>query len=651
MDAVAVLQTVLTAIQSGSVALNGSAVFATNATAQPVTTLISPLSILQLPTLIAHLLSLSAVRDWLKLLLIGAALESCRRFLTSSWTTVKNYFWITVTLDEGDDCGYWLMYWLSRHQVFRTARTLDVSSRHFGMDAPVLSESSGVDDTGKGRNISFLPSLDTTYTLWYKYRYVTVTRHQTNDGPWQTKQTLQIRMLTRNHELLRDLLVEAKKQYLSASQNMISVYVSSSHSDYWKLMCTQHKRPMKSIILDPGVIDLVINDAKDFLASKEWYAERGIPHRRGYLLYGAPGAGKTSLIHSIAGELELDVYILSLTRLGMDDATLNSIIADLPDKCIVLIEDVDAAFHQGIKRDIVDPEKQRADDKDKPPQPEKDNSESISRITLSGLLNALDGIGAQEGRILFATTNDYTALDPALCRPGRLDLHIEFKLASKYQCRELYRRFYLPSGAADDKEQYDEADDASEKDSGYGSRTDTPLSSTLSPTSASSFSSSSCSADGAGSCSSDTSATYVGIAHSTRAPKLSRRKAAELADRFAALLPNRAFSMATLQGYLMTYKSRPYDAVDELPTWIARKLRENKGGTRSDAPLAESEVAAVAVPATSAASPAPSSSPSSSSSPADATTSSGEEKKVEKVDVAVDASSCALSEGSVAAPA
>ena len=123
-------------------------------------------------------------------------------------------------------------------------------------------------------------------------------------------------------------------------------------------MSTQHKRPMKSIILDPGVIELVLNDAKDFLASKEWYAERGIPHRRGYLLYGAPGAGKTSLIHSIAGELNLDVYILSLTRMGMDDASLNSTIAELPNQCIVLIEDIDAAFHQGIKRDIVEPEEE-----------------------------------------------------------------------------------------------------------------------------------------------------------------------------------------------------------------------------------------------------------------------------------------------------
>ncbi len=102
--------------------------------------------------------------------------------------------------------------------------------------------------------------------------------------------------------------------------------------------------------------------------------------------------------------------------MGMDDSTLNSVIAELPDKCIVLVEDIDAAFHKGIMRDIADPEKQTPDapEKQGQPQQEKDVSDSISsRITLSGLLNVLDGIGAQEGRILFATTNDYKALDPA----------------------------------------------------------------------------------------------------------------------------------------------------------------------------------------------------------------------------------------------
>ena len=301
----------------------------------------------------------------------------------------------------------------------------------------------------------------------------------------------------------------------------------------------------------------------------------GIPHRRGYLLYGAPGAGKTSLIHSIAGELNLDVYILSLTRMGMDDSTLNSVIAELPDKCIVLVEDIDAAFHKGIKRDIVDPEKQNQEGQEGQgqTQQEKDNSDSItSRITLSGLLNALDGIGAQEGRILFATTNDYKALDPALCRPGRLDLHVEFKLASKYQCRELFRRFYLPSSG--DKDEVDnEKASTDEKDSGYGSPSGSDASAST-PASSSSPSSSDY----------ESSAAFVGIAHSCRGPRLSPKKAAELADRFAELVPNRAFSMATLQGYLMTYKTRPYDAVDDVVGWVEKKKREHKVGARSDAP-------------------------------------------------------------------
>ena len=70
----------------------------------------------------------------------------------------------------------------------------------------------------------------------------------------------------------------------------------------------------------------------------------GIPFRRGYLLHGVPGAGKTSLIHSVAGELGLPIYILSLTVLSLDDNTLKSLIsARLPKSCIVLIEDIDAA--------------------------------------------------------------------------------------------------------------------------------------------------------------------------------------------------------------------------------------------------------------------------------------------------------------------
>ena len=79
---------------------------------------------------------------------------------------------------------------------------------------------------------------------------------------------------------------------------------------------------MDSIVLDEGVKELILGDARDFLRSKTWYGDRGIPFRRGYLLWGVPGSGKTSIIHGLAGELGLDIYIVSLAKSGLDDSTL-----------------------------------------------------------------------------------------------------------------------------------------------------------------------------------------------------------------------------------------------------------------------------------------------------------------------------------------
>ncbi|KAI0773333.1 P-loop containing nucleoside triphosphate hydrolase protein [Trametes elegans] len=600
MDAVAVLQTVMTAIQNGAInqtTVGGAA--SGNATAAdatiPSALAISPW---QLPSLIYTLLSFSAVRDWLKLLLLGAVVEACRRLVSRAYYDLVDYFWITATFDGNDTCHEWIMHWLSHQPAFRTARTLDVNTR-------VKTRRSGHSHPNRanrdGPQYAFVPSLSTTYTVWYKRRYMTVTRDEVLDGPYSDmRQTVRFRILTRNHDILRSLISEAKALYDKSSEDMISIHVSDG--DYWKRVATLHRRPMNSIILDPGMADLVLNDARDFLASRSWYAERGIPHRRGYLLYGAPGTGKTSLIHSIAGELKLDVYILSLTRIGLDDTSLSSIIGDLPTECIVLVEDIDAAFTQGVKRDIADPEK---DKEGREGRRSADPSPPMGRVTLSGLLNALDGIAAQEGRILFATTNDYEGLDPALCRPGRLDLHLEFKLASKYQCRELFRRFYLPSkpetetenkDKTDEKEGADAVDDTDENDSGYGSRApsteDVPAASepaSSAPASASSSSAGSSQLSAAGAEEDDRAKAYVGTAHMARAPRISRKKAAELADRFAAAVPHRAFSMATLQGYLMAYKTRPLDAVRDLPAWVEGKQREKEKRAQAKAKAGASE--------------------------------------------------------------
>jgi mitochondrial chaperone BCS1 len=131
------------------------------------------------------------------------------------------------------------------------------------------------------------------------------------------------------------------------------------------------------------------------------------------------------------------------------------------------MEDIDAAFSQTLNRESTDSSASDTnsgddddDDAEKLSKSKTGNASprsmrSASRITLSGLLNALDGVGAQEGRILFATTNKY----------GRVDIHLEFKLSSRYQARELFRCFYMPDSALEEGKKTIESDE----DSGYSS--------------------------------------------------------------------------------------------------------------------------------------------------------------------------------------
>lgn len=107
------------------------------------------------------------------------------------------------------------------------------------------------------------------------------------------------------------------------------------------------------------------------------------------------------MIHGLASELGLDVYVISLSRTGLDDSALQELISDLPERCIALMEDIDAAFHHGITRNL---EADGDENKTKPDGENAGKETSASRVTLSGLLNALDGVGAQEGRVLFAVS-------------------------------------------------------------------------------------------------------------------------------------------------------------------------------------------------------------------------------------------------------
>ncbi|KAG7443195.1 uncharacterized protein BT62DRAFT_1078578 [Guyanagaster necrorhizus] len=584
----------------------------------------------------------SSVIDGMKLVVLGGTVETARRvtfrqLLTSgvcpprvqarriqrSYGTVvypiplsledavgaAPAFFLTAHFSEEDYPYDWLMLWLSRQPEWQRSREFETTTRSSSGFARTADNSFGdeededdeEDEPGRVKTrVVFQPTFDTTHTIFYRGHWLRIRRGRKNDG--SGCEVLSISVVARNNSILKQLVLQAKREYEAEAVHRIQIYFADSHGS-WRWTDSRHKRPMGSIVLNPGVKEMLLGDTRDFLKSEQWYADRGIPFRRGYLLHGVPGSGKSSLIHAIAGELMLDIYVVSLSSSWISD------------------KDLDAAFTRSVSRDknsSGNPEGNNNEgDNDQtntttPAVPstgrrrhQRDQLSDVNTLSLSGLLNALDGVAAAEGRLLFATTNHLERLDPALSRPGRMDVWIEFKNASKWQAEALFRNFF-PSveepaascdGAPPPGSTLSDMDEAELEGINIPSPPQTPSSGSstlwsLSPSFASSTSSLPPSPKNNSSATSKSSKVlpqfgannqaYLPppveehIASSQHSAKpLDGAKLALLAKKFADAIPEEEFSVAALQGYLLKHKSNPDKAADEAAEWVVSE-REMK---------------------------------------------------------------------------
>ncbi|KAF8963339.1 hypothetical protein BGZ46_001005 [Entomortierella lignicola] len=338
-------------------------------------------------------------------------------------------------------------------------------------------------------------------------------------------ENITISTLGRSRELIQSLIMEAQRKFIDRDKSRTVIFQADQYGA-WRRTKSRPKRPLDTIVMDPKLKNYIVEDAKEFFASESWYSERGLPFRRGLLLYGTPGTGKTSFIHALAGELGLNIYVVNLSSKNLTDDTLSELVSDTPSRCLLLIEDVDAAFVQ------------------------RESKDAATGITFSGLLNSVDGVSAQEGRMLCMTTNHLDRLDEALIRPGRVDVRARFGKATQSQAKELFIKFFphqppvavneLSTKASEEPSlsTFDDSDDSAPS----FTKNSLPGSSSYTPT-------------------------------------LTAEQTEILATQFAKMIPDKTFSIAQLQGFLMGYKKTPELALKHVEEFVEKAGSADVSGT------------------------------------------------------------------------
>lgn len=339
------------------------------------------------------------VSGGLTLMVVGAALAYLRAVprILIGWG--RGYILTTVQIDDTNECFGWWAAWMATHPSAKRSRRLLMRSR-----------------MGTGVETEPAPG---PHMFWHRRRPIFVYRSRrqldnaTGNGAFA--ETLYVTIPARSKTWVAELLGEVRAAGIPVEEKQIKLYTLSSGGQAF--LGRRPARSIDTVILPGDTAQTVVADAAHFVTSREWYAERGVPWRRGYLFSGSPGTGKTSLIMAVASELGYDVVIPTLAQ---SDQEFARAMACLTSRDIVVFEDIDCLFDRRAK---------------------SANGEQ-RHVTFSGFLNAMDGFIAPDGLLVFLTTNHPERLDPALLRPGRCDVRIEFGPATADQAARMFARFY-----------------------------------------------------------------------------------------------------------------------------------------------------------------------------------------------------------------
>ncbi|MCR9271610.1 MULTISPECIES: AAA family ATPase [Mameliella] len=331
----------------------------------------------------------------------GAAIGILRMVYGMARAQARRRWAVSMTVDNRSEAYRHLYVWLDRKGVLRRIRQVQATGVRAGR-AEIFAPAEGRHwFLHGGRLCSFERSLREK------------TRVGGDGGPMEV---LTVTMLFGRSEVLRSWVDDGAA--ICAAEEERAPILHVLRGDWWDHVCEMPRRALDTILAEDDRIERLRDDMAWFYGNEDWYRTRGVPWRRGYLLYGPPGTGKSSVIRALASDLGKDLASVSLASPGLSDEDLRSGLASAPKGAFLVLEDIDASFAG------------------------RGQGEARSGISFSGLLNAIDGVAAQEGRVLVMTTNHPERLDPALIRPGRADVHLELGPVPASVAADLFRRFF-----------------------------------------------------------------------------------------------------------------------------------------------------------------------------------------------------------------
>jgi mitochondrial chaperone BCS1 len=490
-------------------------------------------------------------------LLFGGLMFAWRYFSDYAWNLTETHLMSSVDIRTDDEIYNAVMSWVAAQRFAQGARRFVVNTNTNSRSWFLWrwEDDEDEDDTGEGlgsqptkKPLSYSPSFG-SHMFWYKRRLLMFNRTQNREQATfmvvSEREEISISCFGRNPGILKELLLDARQVYMKKDEAKTLIYrgttKSGSTEPNWQRCMSRTSRPFSTVILNEKVKSDLIDDVTDYLnpATRRWYSNRGIPYRRGYLLYGPPGTGKSSLSLALAGFFKMRIYIVSLSSVTASEENLATLFAELPRRCVVLLEDIDTA---GLTHT-------RDENKTAPDASSDDmvagqvtpgngsGSPSSGRLSLSGLLNILDGVASQEGRVLIMTTNHLEKLDKALIRPGRVDMIVKFDLADQDMTTAIFRAIFATL----------EGDEASTADD---------LVNKVMPLSP------------------EEEKAIAAKEAKKRADADARVEA--LARQFASKIPAHEFSPAEIQGYLLKNKRNPEAVVSGAESWVEETRKEKK---------------------------------------------------------------------------